>query len=74
MGRPDMAPMLFAKSILRLTIRVFNQGNMLRDFTFIDDIVEGVVRVLYKPATLDQGFNFTDPNPATGWAPHRILI
>ena len=73
-GRPDMAPMLFAKSILSGSpIRVFNQGNMLRDFTFIDDIVEGVVRVLYKSATLDQGFNFTDPNPATSWAPHRIF-
>ena len=73
-GRPDMAPMLFANSILSGSpIRVFNQGNMSRDFTFIEDIVEGVVRVLYKPPTSDQGFNFTDPNPASSWAPHRIF-
>jgi UDP-glucuronate 4-epimerase len=51
-GRPDMAPFLFADAILnRKPIRVFNHGDMMRDFTYIDDIVEGVIRVLDKPAT-----------------------
>ena len=51
-GRPDMAPFLFADAILNdKTIKVFNHGDMLRDFTYIDDIVEGVIRVLNKPAT-----------------------
>jgi UDP-glucuronate 4-epimerase len=51
-GRPDMAPFLFADAILnRKPIRVFNHGDMMRDFTYIDDIVEGLIRVLDKPAT-----------------------
>ena len=58
-GRPDMAPMLFAKAILAGTpIRVFNDGKMRRDFTYVDDIVEGVVRVLDRPpvgAVADEG-------------------
>ena len=53
-GRPDMAPMLFAKAILAGTpIRVFNEGELRRDFTYIDDIVEGVVRVLDRPPAAD---------------------
>jgi UDP-glucuronate 4-epimerase len=73
-GRPDMAPMLFARAILAGNpIRVFNHGQMQRDFTFIDDIVEGVIRCLDKPATPDPAFNPTSPNPATSWAPHRIF-
>jgi UDP-glucuronate 4-epimerase len=53
-GRPDMAPMLFARAILAgEPIRVFNHGRMERDFTYIDDIVEGVIRCLDKPATAD---------------------
>jgi UDP-glucuronate 4-epimerase len=52
-GRPDMAPFLFADAILkRKPIKVFNHGDMMRDFTYIDDIIEGVIRVLDKPATL----------------------
>jgi UDP-glucuronate 4-epimerase len=51
-GRPDMAPMLFTKAILDgETIRVFNHGQMRRDFTYVDDIVEGVVRVMARPPT-----------------------
>lgn len=54
-GRPDMSPFLFADAIINnKPINVFNYGDMMRDFTYIDDIVEGVVRVLDKPATLDQ--------------------
>jgi UDP-glucuronate 4-epimerase len=73
-GRPDMAPMLFAKAILAgEPIRVFNQGQMRRDFTYIDDIVEGVVRCLDKPATADPAFDPLQPNPATAAAPHRLF-
>ena len=73
-GRPDMAPILFAKAILSGTpIKVFNQGQMRRDFTYIDDIVEGVIRCLDKPATADPHFDPLDPNPATAAAPHRLF-
>ena len=73
-GRPDMAPMLFARAILAgEPIRVFNQGRMRRDFTYIDDIVEGVIRCLDKPASADPGFDAALPNPATSWAPHRLF-
>ena len=73
-GRPDMAPMLFAKAILaQEPIRVFNNGKMQRDFTFIDDIVEAVIRCIDKPATAKSDFNTTNPDPATSWAPHRLF-
>jgi UDP-glucuronate 4-epimerase len=73
-GRPDMAPMLFARAILAgEPIKVFNQGRMQRDFTYIDDIVEGVVRCLDKPATADPLFDPLAPNPATAAVPHRVF-
>jgi len=73
-GRPDMAPMLFARAILSgEAIRVFNHGQMQRDFTFIDDIVEGVIRCLDKPATADPDFDPLAPDPATAAAPHRLF-
>ena len=73
-GRPDMAPMLFARAILAgEPIRVFNHGRMRRDFTYIDDIAEGVIRCLDKPATPDPGFDAAHPDPATSWAPHRVF-
>jgi len=73
-GRPDMAPILFAKAILSgQPIKVFNQGQMQRDFTYIDDIVEGVIRCLDKPATADPSFDPLDPNPATASVPHRLF-
>jgi len=73
-GRPDMAPMLFAKAILDgHPIKVFNQGRMSRDFTYIDDIVEGIVRVVDKPATADAAFDPAHPDPAVSWAPHRVF-
>ena len=72
-GRPDMALFLFTKSILEdKPIRVFNNGKMTRDFTFVDDIAESVVRIILKPATPDDKFDTHNPNPATSWAPHRI--
>ena len=73
-GRPDMAPMLFTKAMLEGTpIQVFNQGQMVRDFTFINDIIDSLTKVLNKPATPDPGFDAEDPNPAASWAPHRIF-
>jgi UDP-glucuronate 4-epimerase len=73
-GRPDMAPMLFARAILAgEPIKVFNQGRMERDFTYIDDIAEGVIRCLDKPATADPDFDPLQPNPATAAVPHRIF-
>ena len=73
-GRPDMAPMIFAKSILnRQPINVFNYGRMKRDFTYIDDIVEGVYRCCYKSACIDNAFNYLNPNQSTSFAPFRIF-
>jgi len=73
-GRPDMAPMLFAKAILAgEPIRVFNQGRMRRDFTYIDDIVSGVIACADKPATPNSAFDAGSPDPATSWAPHRLF-
>ncbi|OGX44375.1 MAG: protein CapI [Omnitrophica WOR_2 bacterium RIFCSPLOWO2_12_FULL_51_8] len=72
-GRPDMSPSLFTKAILEgKPIDVFNHGKMQRDFTYIDDIVEGIVRVLDKPATPDPAFDTANPDPSTSYAPYRI--
>jgi UDP-glucuronate 4-epimerase len=73
-GRPDMAPMLFAKAILAgEPIRVFNEGRMRRDFTYIDDIVAGVIACADKPATPNPAFDAAAPDPASSWAPHRLF-
>ena len=73
-GRPDMAPMLFARAILAgEPIKVFNHGKMQRDFTYIDDIVEGVMRCCNKPATANPEFDPLQPDPATAAAPHRVF-
>ena len=73
-GRPDMAPMLFARAILAgEPIKVFNHGKMQRDFTYIDDIVEGVVRCCDKPATANPAFDPLQPDPASAAAPHRVF-
>lgn len=69
-GRPDMSPFLFANAILSgKPIQVFNHGNMMRDFTYIDDIVEGVIRVLDKPATAE----IPDADGIAAKAPYRIF-
>ena len=73
-GRPDMALFLFTKAILKgEPIDVFNQGNMIRDFTYVDDIVEGVMRVLDKPAQASKAFDPAEPDPATSNAPYRVF-
>ena len=73
-GRPDMALFLFTKAILKgEAIPVFNKGQMVRDFTYIDDIVEGVIRVMDKPATPNADFDASLPDPATSAAPYRVF-
>jgi UDP-glucuronate 4-epimerase len=73
-GRPDMALFLFTKAMLEgRPIQVFNHGQMVRDFTYVDDIVESLVRLLNKPAAPDPTFDALQPNPATSWAPHRVF-
>jgi len=72
-GRPDMALFLFTEAIVKgEPIKVFNNGEMLRDFTYIDDIVEGVVRVLDKPATPNTAWQDDNPDPGTSPAPYRL--
>jgi UDP-glucuronate 4-epimerase len=72
-GRPDMAPMLFADAITAgREIKVFNNGEMQRDFTYIDDIVQGIVKVIDKPAVSNNHWNSDMPDPATSFAPFKI--
>lgn len=72
-GRPDMALFLFTKAILAgEPINVFNNGKMRRDFTYIDDIANGVVRISDRPAKPDAQWNGDAPNPATSSAPYRL--
>ena len=72
-GRPDMALFRFTRNILAdRPIDVFNHGRHRRDFTYVDDIVEGVVRVLDRPATPDPNWRGESPDPAVSSAPHRV--
>jgi UDP-glucuronate 4-epimerase len=72
-GRPDMSPILFADRISRgEPIDVFNHGNHSRDFTYIDDVVEGVIRTLDHPAEPDPAYDAELPNPGTSNAPYRV--
>lgn len=72
-GRPDMAPFLFTKAILEgRSIRIFNNGHMQRDFTYIDDIVDGVCRVLGHVPTADPGWRGESPLPDASSAPFRV--
>lgn len=73
-GRPDMALFKFTRAMLAgETIDVYGHGQMVRDFTYVDDIVEGVLRVLDRPATPDAAYNPLLPDPATGSAPYRVF-
>ncbi len=72
-GRPDMALFLFTKAILAgEPIQVFNNGKMQRDFTYVDDIVEGIIRVTDKPATANADWDASFPDPGTSSAPYRL--
>lgn len=72
-GRPDMALFKFTKGIIEGTpISIFNRGDMVRDFTYIDDIVEGVVRVMDRPASPNTAWDSDSPDPASSSAPYRV--
>src|SRR5512134_3882590 len=72
-GRPDMALFLFTKAILEgRPIEVFNHGKMRRDFTYVDDIVEGVVRALDRPAAPDAAWTGDQPDPSSSSAPYKL--
>jgi UDP-glucuronate 4-epimerase len=73
-GRPDMALFKFTRGILAgEPIPVYNHGQMVRDFTYVDDVVEGVTRVLERPPTGDPDWNPADPDPARSAAPYRVF-
>lgn len=72
-GRPDMALFLFTKSILEgKPIKVFNYGNMKRDFTYIDDIIEGIVRLMPRPPKANPDWDSSNPDPGTSCAPYKV--
>jgi UDP-glucuronate 4-epimerase len=73
-GRPDMALFLFTRAILDdKPIQVFNHGKLVRDFTYVDDIVEGVIRVVDRAAEPDPAFDSSRPDPSTSSAPYRVF-
>ena len=73
-GRPDMALFLFTKAILEgREIEVFNFGEMMRDFTYIDDIVESIFKLLFKRAEPNNLFDYQNPDPASSWAPYKVF-
>lgn len=72
-GRPDMSPFLFTDAILNnRPIKVFNNGDMLRDFTYVDDIVEGVIRVVDSVPKPNEKWDSTNPDPSSSSAPYKI--
>ena len=72
-GRPDMALFIFTKAIIEdKPIDVYNFGNMSRDFTYIDDIVEGIAKTIYIPATADEAWTGKSPDPSSSKAPYKL--
>jgi UDP-glucuronate 4-epimerase len=72
-GRPDMAPIKFAKAILEgKTVQVFNHGRHRRDFTYIDDIIDGIIRIFDKPAIGNKAWDGKNPDPSSSVAPWRV--
>ena len=73
-GRPDMAPMIFTNAIVKnKPIEIFNYGKMSRSFTYIDDVIDVIEKLIEKPAYPDENFNTNQPNPSTSWCSHRIF-
>ncbi|MEM7020557.1 MAG: NAD-dependent epimerase/dehydratase family protein, partial [Pseudomonadota bacterium] len=73
-GRPDMALFLFTRGILNdEPINIFNNGQMIRDFTYVDDIVEGVIRVIDNPPQGDPDWSGDNPDPFTSASPYRVF-
>lgn len=72
-GRPDMALFLFTDAILKgKPIKVFNDGKMKRDFTYVDDIVEGIFRLISKPARPSSDWTGNSPDPSSSYAPYKV--
>ena len=72
-GRPDMSPILFARAIKDdRVIKVFNNGDMSRDFTYVDDVVEGIVRIIQNPPRENENWDPEKPDPSSSSAPYRI--
>lgn len=72
-GRPDMAPFIFTKNILEnKPIKIYNYGNHSRDFTFIDDIINGLIRIIDRPSRPNNDWSSSNPDPASSFAPYRI--
>ncbi len=73
-GRPDMAPFIFTKAIYESkSIKIFNHGDMYRDFTYIEDVIEALKRLIDKPAKENKKFFKDMPTPNSSWAPHQIF-
>ena len=73
-GRPDMAPMIFTNAIFKnKPIHIFNNGQMSRDFTYIDDVIETIFRLFNKPASANLSFNKDLPELSSSWAPYKIF-
>ncbi len=73
-GRPDMALFLFTKAIAEgEPIKVFNNGHMIRDFTYIDDVIKSINLLIKKPASIDLNFNREKPDPSLSWVPYKIF-
>lgn len=72
-GRPDMAYYSFTKNIIEgREIKIFNQGNMERDFTYIDDIVEGIIRLINMPPKSNKNWDRQNPDPSSSYAPYKV--
>ena len=73
-GRPDMSLFIFTKSIIEnQKINLFNNGKMLRDFTYIDDVIESMIRLLNKIPSQTENYDFQNQNPQNSWAPFKIF-
>ncbi|WP_032520294.1 NAD-dependent epimerase/dehydratase family protein [Prochlorococcus marinus] len=73
-GRPDMAPMIFADAIINeKPIKIFNFGEMSRSFTYIDDVIKALEKLIEKPASINKDFKKDDPKPSTSWSPYRVF-
>ena len=73
-GRPDMAPMIFTKSIFsKKPLKIFNHGVMERDFTYIDDVVDVLIKLISKPAIENKKFDRNNPEPSSSWSPYKVF-
>ena len=73
-GRPDMAPMIFTKAILSgEPISIFNNGEMSRDFTYVEDIINCILKLINKPATKNESYDFKNQDSSSSWCPHQIF-